>query len=197
MPHRQPAADRRRSRRRSPGAAARRALRAGAGGTCVAALSVLVGLLVWTLLPVALGARATVVLSGSMAPALRPGDVVVATPVQAGDVQAGRVIWFTDPTRPGRTLLHRVAAVEPDGTVVTRGDANATDDAAPVPPDAVLGLPRLRVPAVGLPVLWATQQRWAQVAAAVLGLALVTRGALWVLAPQPRAVPVPTAGGAR
>lgn len=192
MPMPRPHPTDRPSRRRPLGAGRiRRVLTGVGGGLCVAALSGVLGLSAWALLPVAAGAQATVVLTGSMAPALMPGDVVMSTSVQPGDVQAGRVIWFADPSRAGRTLLHRAVAIEQDGTVVTRGDANGSDDPMPVGPDAVLGLPRLRVPVIGLPVLWATQQQWALVGATALAIAVVTRGALSVLVPAPRP------GGAR
>lgn len=163
-----------------PGRAAARLV----GLTCSALLAAVVGLVVWTLVPMAAGWQPTVVLTGSMAPQVRAGDVVLSSPVEAGDVQAGRVLWFTDPLGRG-TLVHRAVAVGPDGLITTRGDANGADDVSPVAPEAVLGIPRLRIPAVGLLELWARAGRWDDVAIAGAALVLVTRGALLVL-PQPR-----------
>jgi signal peptidase len=139
----------------------------------IGALSLLVGLLVLTLAPSVLGWRSDVVLSGSMSPALQPGDVVVSAPV--GQVQVGDVVVVRNPARPGSTLVHRVDSVRADGTITTRGDANTTADSTPVLPNEVLGRGRLRVPDVGLASLWLQEGRWAPLGAVLI----VAAGATW------------------
>ena len=65
-----------------------------------AARAVVLGLLLCCLLPVFFGWTTTVVLTGSMAPALRPGDVVIAAPVPAARIGAlapGAVVLVHDP----------------------------------------------------------------------------------------------------
>jgi signal peptidase I len=108
----------------------------------------------WSLVPAVFGWHAEVVLSGSMAPRIRPGDVVVVAPATVEDVRPGQVIWFTDPADPGRNLVHRYVSRNADGTLTTKGDANPTPDPAPLPPGMVHGLPRVRVPFVGLCAYW-------------------------------------------
>ena len=156
-----------RSRRRG------RLLLAAAG---IGTVSLLVGLLFLTVAPAVLGLRSDVVLSGSMRPALEPGDVVVSAPVGAAEVQVGDVVVVPDPARPGETLVHRVDGVRPDGLLVTRGDANVGPDSTPVAPDEVRGAGRLRVPYVGLVWLWVQQGRILPVA----GVVLVAAAATWV-----------------
>ncbi len=116
------------------------------------------GLLFWALLPYALGWHATMVVSGSMEPAIRTGDVVVLAPVTEEQARegalVGAVVQVDNPVRPGNLLLHRVVGRNTDGTLVTKGDANQSRDYAPVRPDRVRGVARLRVPAAGLPMLW-------------------------------------------
>src|SRR2546430_7665489 len=93
-----------------------------------AALAALGGLLLWSVLPVLFGWTATVVVSGSMVPVLRPGDVVVVSPVKAGDVgklTPGKVILVSDPAHPGQLLTHPLAGVTTDGNLIPKGDANA------------------------------------------------------------------------
>jgi signal peptidase len=158
-----------RSRRRG-------ALLAAAAG--IGTVSLVAGMLVLTVVPPVLGLRSDVVLSGSMRPALAPGDVVVSSPVQAGEVRAGDVVVVPDPARPGETLVHRVDGVGPDGSLVTRGDANAGADSTPVAPGDVLGRGRLRVPYVGVVSLWLQQGRVLPLAGAVLVVAVAT----WVTA---------------
>jgi signal peptidase len=51
-------------------------------------------------------------------------------------------------------------ARNPDGTFTTRGDANRVADSTHVPAANLVGLARLRLPAVGLPVLWLRDRRY-------------------------------------
>ena len=120
---------------------------AGRAGGAAAAITA-AGLLFWTLVPLTVGWRPEVVLSGSMAPHVAPGDVVLVASTNHA-VRPGQVILFVDPARPDRRLLHRVVSRNPDGTYVTRGDANPSADSTPVPPGNVQGMARLRVPWIG------------------------------------------------
>lgn len=115
-------------------------------------------MLVWSVLPTLFGWRAQVVLTGSMQPRIRPGDLVVAAPVVPGQLKPGRVVLFRDPVRPERTIVHRLQRYDDDGDLVTKGDANASEDSTPVARSAVLGMPRLRVPYVGRPVVWVREK---------------------------------------
>jgi signal peptidase len=78
--------------------------------------------------PHVLGYRTMTMLSGSMAPGIDPGDVVVDTPVAVGDVKVGMIISYHIPIDDHHVESHRVVSVErePGGqvTVVTKGDAN-------------------------------------------------------------------------
>ena len=137
-------------------------------------LVTVLGLVLWSLAPAALGWESTVVSSGSMTPALRTGDVAVVRPVDGAAVRPGQVLLVDDPDRPGGLRLHRLVAVE-DGGLRLQGDANAAADTALVDPAAVHGVGVLRIPAVGLPVVWAGERDWP-------ALVLTAAGALAVLA---------------
>ncbi len=110
------------------------------------------------LLPLLLGLSGAVVQSGSMRPLINPGDVVLSQALPASaPAPMGRVIIFPAPVgsaRPG-TELHRVVAVNADGSLVTAGDANADPDSSSLRRGDILGQGRLLVPWVGLPSLWA------------------------------------------
>jgi signal peptidase I len=121
-----------------------------------AILAALAGLAAGTLAPAAFGWHPTIVVSDSMVPAVHAGDVVVTAPLSAADaarLPLGSVVLAADPARPGGLLLHRVVGRRPDGTLVTKGDANALPDSTPLPPGNLRGMARLRIPAVGVPVL--------------------------------------------
>ncbi|MDT5030207.1 MAG: signal peptidase [Actinoplanes sp.] len=109
----------------------------------------------WALAPTLAGLHSHVIMSGSMVPQLRPGDVIVTMSVGADRLHPGMVMSFTDPADPGRNIVHRLLRRHPDGTLQTRGDANAQADSTPVPVAAVVGVGVLRVPFVGLPAYWA------------------------------------------
>lgn len=82
--------------------------------------------------PRVLGYRTVTMLTGSMSPAIRPGDLVVVTPVPVTGLRVGDVVTIQAPTADRRVVTHRVTAVEraADGTTAirTRGDANAGPD---------------------------------------------------------------------
>ena len=117
-------------------------------------LGVLVLLLLASVAPALAGWETTVVMSGSMAPTISPGDVAVVRPVDTADLRPGQLLLVDDPDTPGRLRLHRLVAVQPGGLQL-KGDANPTADSALVAPGAVHGVGALRLPALGRPVLWA------------------------------------------
>lgn len=128
-----------------------------------------------------------VVTSGSMEPAMSPGDVVVVGSVPAADVRAGDVITFRD--RRSALTTHRVVGVETsDGErrFRTKGDANEDPDPAPVPAESVVGEVRFTIPYVGHFVLFMNSR------AGLLGLVIVpavllAASELWDLAAAVRA----------
>jgi signal peptidase I len=155
---------------------------AGAQALAACLLTVIGGLAAWSVLPALLPAWSSdVVLSGSMAPRFRAGDVVVAGPVDPDALEPGRLVIFEDPARSERTVLHRVVRRLPDGSLITRGDANPSDDSTPVPPELVEAAPRLRVPWIGLPVRWVHEGEALRLATAALAslacVALLALGA--------------------
>lgn len=104
------------------------------------------------------GARAVPVLTGSMAPGLPRGSLVLTTPVGVDQVRPGMVLAFRPPPPydTGRAVMHRVRAATPGGpgaplVVTTRGDANPTDDPwrLALTPGAQLGQQRLAAPLLG------------------------------------------------
>ncbi len=98
-----------------------RAFASGLLGGLVAGIALMV------LLPVVLGWRPYTVLTGSMRPVIQPGDVVMDRPVKAINVKIGDVITFSDPSREGALVTHRVRSLKRLGgrvEVETRGDAN-------------------------------------------------------------------------
>lgn len=139
-------------------------------------LTLVLALGAWVMVPsVLLGWQPVAITSGSMAPAIQPGHVVVVAPYRGQDLGAGAVVTYRDPQRD-RLVTHRISAVAPDGTIRTRGDGNAVDDPIPLSRDRIVGVGRLVIPAAGLPALWAHEGR-TELLALVAALTVVTVGA--------------------
>ena len=139
-----------------------------------AVLAMLASLLLWSVVPVAIGWHSTVVMSDSMAPQLRTGDVVASRPVAPTNLGIGEVLLADDPDHAGRLRMHRFVAIRPDGRLTLRGDANRANDSTPISRDAVRGVASLRSPWVGKPVyLLRTHQAGALVPILAALLALV------------------------
>ena len=130
----------------------------------VAAVAAMLSLLL-AIGPHVVGYRTMTMLTGSMAPQINPGDVIVSTQVATRDLHTGMVISYHIPIDDHRVVTHRIVAVEHgiDGnvTVQTKGDANKTADPwkatlrgdtvfqmRAVIPELGYGIEALRAPAV-------------------------------------------------
>jgi len=114
-------------------------------------------LLLAAALPMLLGATSMTVLSGSMTPAIRTGDVVVVRPIAPTDAEIGDIVTFEDPDGSGRLLVHRVRAISRSGDeveVITQGDANTTQERWKVAASGTIGTVVYRVPLLGFAVGW-------------------------------------------
>lgn len=101
--------------------------------------------------------RSYVVLSGSMAPAIHAGDVVVVDAVDPERVDEGDVITFRRSNEATPTT-HRVVDVVQWGDTTsfeTKGDANDDADPGTVPASALIGRVLFAVPYVGHVVAFA------------------------------------------
>ena len=88
---------------------------------------------IWSLTRI--GIESYTILSGSMEPILRFGDIVL---VNTNHRKAGKgdVIAFQS---GGNVVVHRVAEMLENGAYITKGDANENEDFQPVEQDAVIG----------------------------------------------------------
>ncbi len=77
--------------------------------------------------------RVYVVHTGSMTPTIPPESAVV---VREGRYEVGQVISFTV---HGEVVSHRLIAINPNGTITTKGDANRTADPWHVPVSSIIG----------------------------------------------------------
>jgi len=153
-------------------------------GTGLLVLGLLVFLLI-ALGPHVLGYRTATMLTGSMDPGIKPGDVVVAFQKPTAEVAVGDVISYHIPVEDHRVETHRVVEVihQEDGGIAvrTKGDNNSEADpwtatlqddtvweVRAVIPDLGSAIRTLRSPTVQHGVLWV-----AFAALLLLGLSLI------------------------
>ena len=103
--------------------------------------------------------RVYVVHTGSMYPTIPSESAVV---VRENRYRVGEVVSFTE---HGEVVSHRLMTIKPDGTIVTKGDANRTIDPWHVPASNIIGgvvaaprhlgylLTYIKTPAGGMSVL--------------------------------------------
>ncbi len=85
--------------------------RFGIGVVALTAITAVVWLVLWAaVIPLVRGWSPVAVVSGSMAPLIDSGDIVVAAPYDGEPLDAGAVIVFDNPTGTGN-MTHRVVDV--------------------------------------------------------------------------------------
>jgi len=116
-----------------------------------------------------------VVSGASMEPAIAKGSLVVVRPALPAALAVGDVVTFQ---HRGRTVTHRIAAIEEHGDARvfrTKGDANDVADPEPVSFDDRVGLLVARVPLAGY--LLGLAQAYGRLISIALALAI----GLWLV----------------
>lgn len=94
-----------------------------------------------------------IVLTDSMYPDIKSGDLIICNTAEAEDVKVNDVISFFDPAGNGTSVVtHRVIEiVEEDGEILfrTRGDNNNTEDKELVPAENLVGVYKMRIAGAG------------------------------------------------
>lgn len=120
--------------------------------------------------PTVLGFSSAVVLTGSMADAIQPDDVIITHRQDAYKV--GDIVTYQT---GGMSVTHRIIAVHENG-YRTKGDANNTDDGADIPQDAVVGKVVLVIPKIGAVIRFVRTPAGVLSLLAVIGLLLELPG---------------------
>lgn len=100
----------------------------------------------------------SVILTGSMEPAIYPGDVVLIRKLkqenEVWELEEGELINFD---RDSINITHRIVGISEDEagnrSFITKGDNNKSEDTNPVLPEEINGTIESVVPRIGLPVL--------------------------------------------
>lgn len=95
--------------------------------------------------------KPTVILSGSMEPNIKPGDMVIIQKIDIEEVVIGDIIEYQ---LPDFNVVHRIISIEyqnGERYFVTKGDANLNPDKLPVRESQIIGKVILNIPYVGYP----------------------------------------------
>ncbi len=94
-----------------------------------------------------------IVLTDSMYPDIKSGDLIITKSVDAETVKVGDVITFYDPaSKTGAVVTHKVVEltdIEGELAFITQGVANNAPDELPVPAESLIGVYQSRIPAMG------------------------------------------------
>ena len=94
-----------------------------------------------------------VVVSGSMEPTIPTGSIIYSKKTEPALLETGDVIVFIDEARGTTPITHRVVSNDPStGTIITKGDANESEDINPVTYDNVVGKVAAHIPKIGFTV---------------------------------------------
>ena len=128
-------------------------------GVCVIAALAIVIAIATRMSPrgqyVVFGHPVMTVLSGSMTPVIRTGDLIVEDPVTAAEAEhlhVGQIISVRFAPGSQSVITHRIVAVQMRHGVVsyiTKGDANNAADFTPRPASDVIGVFRFAIPRGG------------------------------------------------
>jgi signal peptidase I len=94
--------------------------------------------------------RVVTVEGNSMSPTLWYGDLMIVTPPSKTVPLNSIVVMNID----GSLVTHRLLGYDAEGRPVTQGDANRSPDGFTNPNLKIVGVVRLRLPALGYPVLY-------------------------------------------
>lgn len=104
------------------------------------------------------GLSPAIIVSDSMAPLIRTGDVVLSA-TSPEDIAPGDVVVYQRPGFDEALITHRVVTVD-EAWITTKGDANSVADSTAVNRADIAGIGRTLVPFIGLPVTWMSGGEW-------------------------------------
>jgi len=126
------------------------------------------------------GATPYTILTGSMAPTMPPGTLVVTRKTDFDSIEVGDVVTYQLVSGKDAVVTHRVVGFSTSGTgerrLVTKGDANNTEDAIPVRAVQVRGVVWYHLPELGRLNTVITGDQHLAMTAGVIGLLMLYAG---------------------
>ena len=125
-------------------------------------------------IPKIMGGQIYTVISGSMEPEIPVGSLVYVEGAQPEDMEVGDVIAFYGGRDANAIVTHRVVENRVImGELITKGDANQTNDMNPVDYENFIGIVKWSVPKIGAVAQIMTGREGKISAGSMIGLAVV------------------------
>jgi len=125
-------------------------------------------------IPRLLGYEMYTVISGSMEPEIPVGSLVCIKQTAPEDAKEGDIIAFYGARDSAAIITHRVVENHVlSGEIITKGDANKTNDMNPVDYENFIGTVEISIPELGTAAQLLTSMQGKTAAAALIGLAVV------------------------
>lgn len=117
-------------------------------------LVVLAAVAALLIVPHFIGYQSMAVLTGSMEPTFPVGSLIFVTEEAPEEIEVNDIITYR--LTADTVVTHRVVAVDRDlQAFTTKGDANESEDGAPIPYDNVVGVAKFHVPYLGFISIYA------------------------------------------
>lgn len=113
------------------------------------------------------------IVTGSMEPAIKRGDIVLLEKTDFGQLKVGDVITYAKGSVP---VTHRIYNLSSDGVIWTKGDANANVDPYKIYPDEVIGRVKYTIPKIGWVLIllnWSPLIRYAVLSISIAAITLI------------------------
>lgn len=106
--------------------------------------------LIIILSPRIIGYEVNVVLSNSMEPVYKTGDLLLIKPVMVNEIKVNDIISYKGSGNTNNVITHRVIGINQDEQVFyTKGDANESQDSNPVAFNRLKGIVEINIPYLG------------------------------------------------
>ena len=99
-------------------------------------------------IPKVFGYSYSAIVTGSMKPKIGIGDIVISKDVDFEEIVIDDVIIFYSKVE-NKHIVHRVIRIEEDGSLITKGDANTSEDSSPTTKDNYEGKVVKVIPKIG------------------------------------------------
>jgi signal peptidase len=147
-------------------------------GICRVLPIILILLVVLAYLPLyvpgLLGYETFAIVSGSMEPTIPTGSLVFVKDALPDDLEPGDVISFRNDIGEGTVITHRlVEKQEENQCLITKGDANATNDLQPIPYGNLIGQVIASIPFLGFLTTFVASIQGKIVMVVILGIAVL------------------------
>lgn len=122
--------------------------------------------------PLLFGIRPYIVLSASMEPTIMTGALGYINTRDCNDISTGDIVAYT--MGKEMTVIHRIVGQNPDGSYITKGDNNESEDFVSLQPSQIVGTVVFSIPKLGYVTSWLQTKQGIIVAVGLVVIGLIS-----------------------